>query len=505
MKIILYVFQLFCCAFFSLQILAGDSVSSAFKHNGSPVRVILKEEDWKHIAFGEQKEDRFLGGHDFEHYLSHYLVKDHEATAYFDTNLSAYIVSSLKGDSLPNIISNLQKGEVANYHTLFPPKVLSRDFVLRAFEKSFKEGGIDQAKSHFHTDFNDFSVAGYFYQREDCYYIRTLFPDFTWYYRTDFGSNKLAKLSIARFLKWNRAGQNWLLQGESISSSLMNTLMPELRKFWPTNVAEFIQDDSTVEDSTMTAAQFVATEKAIEHIRQHFTNTDGFFILNFFFSNQDEPTDQEIEFLQKTLRDYVGFSYTFKSSENKRKNKGKLMLIKIHLKKFIDKQASIDLLHPNSDGTLYSISTKPLGQRKDGNKIITGFHFAEEILQQMLLLNFFEHSVTTSPSLFAFSSAESRQTRIKAAQLFAHNFMRWIVGNKQELFEALSANSLTIGVRLIRSQYQEKSEEYELEVVLKNDGSAEIDEQGKTHTGIFYIRGNANNPLEFGFNAFKTI
>lgn len=170
--------------------------------------VKMSERTWRHIIWGEAGS---FGGHCFSHF-----DKKRAQKIFFDTHprVKSYIVSSPECDDLPTLIRHVTKNNGAKIHTIFPPNVLDKEFVLNAFEKAQKEGFIDKKTRQFFTNFKNFQVAGYFKITEKVdeteVEILTIYPDLFWFRRRPFlreGSNHT--FCASRFLVWNTEEGIW--------------------------------------------------------------------------------------------------------------------------------------------------------------------------------------------------------------------------------------------------------------------------------------------------------
>src|SRR5262249_11788 len=129
-----------------------------------------------------------------------------------------------------------------------------------------------------------------------------------------------------------------------------------------------------------TASQHATALNAIAAVQKLYINKHDIAVLDFFFENPNQPTDNELALLTKTIQDYLpDFKFTLKKADANRPNSRKLTLFKMALKKFIvEGNKTMNLLRPNEDFTQFSIRPEPLGVSENGGYNVIGLHFAEE-------------------------------------------------------------------------------------------------------------------------------
>lgn len=168
----------------------------------------LSADSQQHIFVGNPTENGYSGGHDWDIYFENYVKNDSNAEAYFDTNLTAYIVKSAKGQSLIEIMDILRnKEDFPKHHSLFPSDFLRKDGrILNAFRVAYlnfsfgKGANIDLNKNLFYAEVEGVKVAGKFEKNGDHYDIKTFYPDLDWYYRISF-RHADEQFSFSRFIK----------------------------------------------------------------------------------------------------------------------------------------------------------------------------------------------------------------------------------------------------------------------------------------------------------------
>lgn len=302
---------LFVSLFFNISIFAGES-SFTFSVENHDITAIITDEAFLHMTEGEIRGTTYAGGHDWGFYEER-VKSSPTANAYFDTTMNAYIVASEKGDGLIEIIDSLRVSKTPKYHTCFPPKVLTKEFIFASFQKAYeqhhrdlvenrKNRNIDIRHNLFYVEHEDFKIAGHFEKREDnVFAITTCFPDLSWYYRIYFKHHKNDPFLIKRFWQLDNKENAWIRHGNAFLDDTEDT------KWWPENriglSASFAKDG---QGQKVTPEHFTSCIKLFEVIdRGHVEDQKIENLFEFFFTDPKNKTIKEIQEVNLFLQSFV--------------------------------------------------------------------------------------------------------------------------------------------------------------------------------------------------------
>lgn len=439
-------------------------------------KVFLSHDRWLHITEGSEEENYFSGGHDFGFFARHYLKKNNDKSVFFDTIHHAYIVSSKKGESLPEIINNLQNGKSASYHALFPPNILDKNFVLQAFKKAYdgfitkdKQNNINLKQKIFYAQVGDFSVAGYFNKKGNDYFIQTIFPDLDWKFRIEFKHNPEKDFAISRFLQLNYLDKHWISQGLTEGEQIEF----EKIKYLPQPIFYLFNPSNSL-SGQLNGEEFAIMSSVKDSIINDFSNKN-IDVFELFFDDNNSPKKEEFDLLLFIIKEIIP-DFKFKNSETIQIGKLRTDLIR--------QQGKEMKVIRNTDDNSLSIAIESFGG-------LNGLHFAEEILRYLLLCNFCEEELSKPTSkLFT----KEVYTSIKqVSEKVAKNFMIKLVKDPDQQ-QKLKDKNIVFLVRTVNTI------EYGLELISKND----CDECNQI--ALFFVKGEKNliSKINFLPISFKT-
>ena len=427
-------------------------------------KVFLSHDRWLHITEGSEEENYFSGGHDFGFFARHYLKKNNDKSVFFDTIHHAYIVSSKKGESLPEIISNLQNCKSASYHALFPPNILDKDFVLQAFKNAYdgfiakdKQNNINLKQKIFYAQVGDFSVAGYFNKKGNDYFIQTIFPDLDWKFRIEFKHNPEKYFAISRFLQWNYLDKRWISQGLVLNEQIEF----EKIKYLPQPIF-YLFNPSNFSCGQLNGEEFSIMSAVKDSVINEFSNKN-IDVLELFFDDSNFPKKEEFDLLLFIIKEIIP-DFTFKACKELQIGK-----LRSDLNKYLKHSKNVKLIR-NTDNNSLSIVTECFGG-------LNGLHFAEEILQYLLLCNFCEEELSQPTSkLFT----KEVYTSIKqVSEKLAKNFMIKLVYDPNQQ-QKLKDKNIVFLIRTVNTT------EYALELISKNNCNE------YNQMGLFFVKGEKN-------------
>lgn len=283
---------------FSLSVFTfADGVERSLKDG---FRVVLDDADWHHISEGNDSKDWIGGAHDFAKFWTK--RENKKESVFFDLKNQVYIVSSKKGDSLIDIVSDLRGEHRPRYHTLFPPHVLTKEFVLDAFEKAYDEGNINLEDGSFWTQTvgDQRAVAGAFVRPYKTFHLKTFYPDINLIYRRQFADAAQTKFPFAQFLQWDLHNQLWLHVGNWHESE-WSSIVDELRK--KGHIPDPVWTSYRRYDNAgflASSEEFVFAFRLRDHIIQA-NQYKTFNVFELFFADKNKPTGEELFFIEVML------------------------------------------------------------------------------------------------------------------------------------------------------------------------------------------------------------
>jgi hypothetical protein len=370
-SIFIFAHLMLCTSFLVAGELTFEDKQISFTINcnpGSPrkIQAYLSAESQKHIFIGQSLKNGYSGGHDWDVYFENHVKNDPNAEAYFDTNLSAYIVKSKKGDSLLEIMEILRSQRAfPKHHSLFPSAFLRKEgLILNAFKKAYLsfalkgEGTIDHNKNLFYTEVDGVKVAGKFECHGDEYEIMTFYPDIDWYYRISFRHND-EFFNFSRFIKYCplfEAGLDasiWLQRAnynEDLSKCLKFLPQPiVLKRFWDSD--ELLQNSEYM----------IIREKIEIFLQRKFFGPNPQNIADFreyLFANKENPTPQEVKDFFTVLKLFMPhLKIKYSESEKVQRNLLRLELALGKSLKSAPKNDSFINIEMNSDNSFRQYPT----------------------------------------------------------------------------------------------------------------------------------------------------
>ncbi len=455
------------------------------------LKVEVSEETLDHVIKGKKTENSFLGGHDFGKYQEAGHTKDQ--SVFFDMKNNAFLVSSDKGLSLPELIKDLKDGKFTkNFHTLFPPNVLDAKFIREAFFEAFKEGNLNHDKGIFYTDYKKFKICGYFKEKDGTYYVTSIFPDFGWHFRKEF-FKKEGEFEISRFLELSKDGKRWIREGVNLDNF---DKIKEEDQETENNAYIKLPIDlicTKEKDVTMTSDEFYVSKKFKKYFEEEIINSEKFNkidVLELFFQDSENPTVDEF----KVMKDYISELIEFVPS----KKNNNLNAFKNELVKYLKKSQPIHLIQSSNFGGL-EIITNYVGGKNLKLEYIGGrnveLQLGEEIFKELLFIN---HLNSQKGFKWKFSngniSKESLMAKRFAAMSFVENFNKKILS--KEIADELSENKLSIYMYALPVK---NDIEYHLVVV-----ADEVNDPLKRHEKISLfakIQGKQEEPTTVSFLA----
>ncbi|OPZ23861.1 MAG: hypothetical protein BWZ03_00365 [bacterium ADurb.BinA186] len=309
--------------------------------------------------------------------------------------MNAFIIPSRgKGMGLVELINNLRDKKPVSYHTLFPPKVLTKQFVLEAFKKAFisnklnqlrnkniHDTNLDFKKSLFYVEYEGFKVAGYFIpnQSKNEFKIKTCFPDLSWYYRIEFTHRQIDPFSIDRFFTYSAEEGYWLQHGTSRKNYSQNDTA-----YCPSPRASLSRALVGNESQMMTPKLWLAMENVSRSLKQEHLKQEAlgqtYSVFSFFFDDPTQVTRNELISLSEIIKKLIP---AFKLKP-KKINSIEQIVGEIERLQNISGFVKFAYFHAEKTGDplsqLCDISI-PFNAEQGYN------HFAEELAHQMLALN----------------------------------------------------------------------------------------------------------------------
>lgn len=468
----------FLIALFNNNIFAAEINTECLKIS-KKANVCITHERFLHIAEGLDENGHFSGGHDYGFYAKKHLKKSNQSV-FFDTLHRIYIASSTKGESLPEIIDNLQNKKAASYHTLFPAGVLTKEFILQAFSNAYKikdnQNNINEKEKMFYAKINDFAVTGFFIKKKNNYEIKTVFPDVDWNYRIEFKHNQEKKFALSRFLQWNHLEKYWESYG--LTKDEKNKF--ENIEYFPKPIIYFLNSaDSSV--GKLDGGEFLIMSTVRNDILNNYTEKE-LDVLSLFFNDSNNPLAEEVDLLLSTLK-IIMPAFSIKNKKNI-----KLSKIKLDISNFIKNNPQYVKLIRSDDKNIFYLVDETVGNNPH-------LHFAEEILLQMLLINACSNFLDTAA--LAFFTQEEYDTIKKAAEKVSKNITEKLVPDEDKQ-KVLHDKNITFLIRVINSS------EYALEIISKNSlKKTQNSAEEYNQMSIFLLKGLSNFVYKISFSALS--
>lgn len=383
--------------------------------------VVLSTERWDHISKGNAITNGFSGGHDWAHYSAHHFTQ--EDIVYFDYDLRAYVVSSDKGDALPDIIQKYQdrRARLVRLHTLFPPGVLSPSFVLDSFIKAYRNSTNDKTADSvatFYTDYQDLKIMGTYSERSGTFHIKTIHPDIDWHYRAEFQGSSETLFPKSRFAQGSFKDGELFWRRELYSPD-------ELQEspYFPRNVRNtFITSHG--ESSAISPSQFILQERLHRYLEAKYASSDlTLDVIDLFFKDPKNPKVDEYNDLIATLRYFLRAEF----AEEEQVNQRTLIQLKISLGRYLENgPKEFHAVFLVDDKTKYDREARSLSPQM-GN-------FAMVLADQMLFIDRWTDLCPTA-------NAKVLRTRIvKTAHNFASAFVRQVLAGSEYLSQFEEGN-----------------------------------------------------------------
>ncbi len=402
----------YCLIFISFLLLPNfvhaEDTQWSFRVGKKKITVILEQKDWDHIFFGQEIEDGFLGGHDWAHYFEHHLKNIPGAQASFDQKEFYYLAHSKKGEKLSDILHKIANNKNARYHTLFPPGVLDKNFIFDTFREAFRLKQTNYENGSFwaeiEKDGTKFKVAGYFERNKGKYYIKTLFPNLSSFYRPQPDDN----IGLSRFFLWNPQKQIWERHGESLLNIALTS-----NKHWPSPLQDIGPKLST---SQKLSPASLSTQLEIQEFLSAKLDDSKIDSIALFFRNPENPTKHEFQNMLQALKIFLP---KFKIAIDKKKSVAqKLKNLRFQLNKYLNSaNPTFKRLIVRLDQCSYS----SLLLKNEHN--IGDSHFGEQLIKQMLMINL----QTIIKPTFSIPGAEQLTS---IAKNFAANFSHFLLDDE---------------------------------------------------------------------------
>lgn len=271
---------------------------------GAKYLVSLSKERWNHISEGKSRKDNFSGGHDWEHFKKfHFTEKD---VVYYDAKEKIYLVSSKKGDSFPTVLKKFNSGIDPSLHVLFPPKVLTPEFVIDSFINSFIAGlckTSQRNKGVFYGTNDIFKIFGRYTNVSRTFHIDTIYPD-CWDLREEFGPRPIAyEFSKSRFVKGKKTGEEISWQGhfDPEGNNDYNDEYAPTETIIFTGPAQKAPEKKSVTD----VREFYSREKIKEYLDEHIDSIGNIDIFDLFFDDIANPKETECKELYEVLKFFL--------------------------------------------------------------------------------------------------------------------------------------------------------------------------------------------------------
>lgn len=476
--------------------LSAEAAELRFRIKDQVIIVRLDDAAWDHITKGQEGNGSYNGGHDWKYYFPKYIKGKLGSKAYYDRNTKAFIVDSTKGDDLSTIINSLKNGNSANYHTLFPPNVLTKDFVLNSFKRAFLTNTLNQIKkgntadtnlNHnqelFYAEHEGFLVAGRFRRcpQDGVYIIKTFYPDLSWYYRIDFKHHAQDPFSLDRFYSYHPGTGIWVHHGTA-KKEIMN---PEsIAEYLPGNIARLsLQLSDTGDGQRVTPQQFVVLEqleKYLKHAPIGGDETPSKNILDFFFDDPETPTQLECQNLARLLK------YTVPNFQLPVERSSTLESIEQRINTLIGGKRYIHFLHRmvNKETGIVDCIVK---QTIFKNATVGMNHFADEIAHLMLNYN--------TASYFKPNDYLDDDWLYELSHKFYRNFRTYFITDEGALM--MEENDLIFDLRFTSKLHCPYALSFSS---VKDITSTSFINQDQTYKMLYAFRGSKENPYNFSIS-----